>query len=220
MTGFTEEQFTGFKRKHYRIASGPAFDACQKYRQARERVSDVHLAYAKSVGGVGNYQGSTARVGNGTPISAVIFEGDLPAGWKPRKWRSFQGLPNGRSAAWPDKRTVAGKAALAEIMALEYRPDPDDICGDIGFPLSLSYSKEGSTGTESLGFFETANVGWIKDVYYLSLPDYAAVRAKREAEGYTVDTPYWSPLEGMDPVLKEEVDLDFARAAVERKRAA
>ncbi|WP_294138289.1 hypothetical protein [Sphingomonas sp.] len=114
---------------------------------------------------------------------------------------------------------------MADIKRLPLLPSSNRVCAAIGFPHSLSYEGKGSTGTESLGFFETAKIGWLQQTFYLSLPDYAGQRAKKEAEGYIVTTPQWSPLDGMESVLKEQVDLDYAiarqaEAAAKQDRAA
>lgn len=218
MTSFTEEQFTGFKRKHYRVVDGPCWDACEMYRQAKQAVSDAHWDFAKSIGAVGLYSGNTENVGNALPVNAIIFDGALPEGWKRRNWSSMKGMKPGQTSAFPDKRSKAGKAALAAIMALPLLPTPDRICKAIGYPLAISYERSGDkpcSGTQGLGFFEVANVGWLKDTFYLSLPDYAGQRGKLESEGYTITTAPWSPLEGMQPILKEEADLDYARAKLE-----
>lgn len=225
MTGFTEEEFTGFARKHYRIAGGPAWEACNDYRALRQAVSDKHHDYAKSVGGIGFYAGNDENVGNASPISGVIFAGDLPTGWKRRNWSSQRGLKSGQVVGWPHLGTKAGRAILADIKRLPLLPSSNRVCAAIGFPHSLSYEGKGSTGTESLGFFETAKIGWLQQTFYLSLPDYAGQRAKKEAEGYIVTTPQWSPLDGMESVLKEQVDLDYAiarqaEAAAKQDRAA
>jgi hypothetical protein len=177
------------------------------------------------VGGVGYYSGNDENVGNASPISGVIFPGDLPDGWKRRNWSSQRGLKSGQVVGWPHLGTKAGKALLTHIKTLPLMPSSNRVCAAIGFPLALCYEGKGSSGTEMLAFFETAKVGWLKDTFYLSLPDYAGQRAKREADGYTITTPQWSPLDGMEPVLKEQVDLDYAlarqaEAAAEPERAA
>lgn len=213
MSGFTEEEFTGFKRKHYRVANGPCWDACNAYRTAKQAVSDAHFDFAKSIGGVGLYSGNTENVGNALPVNAIIFDGALPEGWKRRNWSSMKGIKSGQIAAFPDKRSKAGKAALVQIMALPLLPTPDRICKAIGYPLSISYERGGDnpgSGSQGLGFFEVAGLGWIKDTFYLSLPDYAGQRGKLETQGWTITSPAWAPLEGMELVLKEQVDLDFA----------
>jgi hypothetical protein len=207
----TEEDLTGFKRKHYRVLSGPCWDALKAYRDIRTEVGEEHLAWARSVGGVGCYSGSTENVGNGVSIYAVVFEGELPKGWKRRDQRDYKGLKPGQTAAWPDKRSSEGKAATVAINALRLLPDPDRVTKAIGFPHSLEYEKEGQNGFEALGFFETIRIGWLLDTFYVSLPDIAGQRARRIADGYTVTTPEWHPLEGMEPILKEEMALDFAR---------
>lgn len=207
----TEEEFTGFKRKHYRVRSGPCWDACKAYREAYDAITASNMNFAVSVGGIGFYEGSTENVGNGLAISAVTFDGPLPKGWKRRNWRSFTGLKTGHTAAWPDQRTSEGKAALKAIKALPLFPLPDRVCDAIGFPTSLSYEKEGASGTESLGFFRTIGIGWIDDTFYVSLPDIVGQRARKIEQGYTVTTPEWHILDGMEPILKEEADLDYAR---------
>lgn len=198
-------------RAHFRVESGPCHEILMRWREARTEIESEYFAFAKSAGGMGFYPGSDDNVGNAVAINAVIFEGDLPKGWKPRKWKSFAGLERGKTAAWPDTRSTDGKAALAAIKALPLRPSSYGPCDAIGFPSSLSYTKEGTNGSMTLGVFETLKVGWIEDVLYVSLPDEKRVRLGMEAEGYTVEGDLWSPLPGMVRVLKEEVDLDYAR---------
>lgn len=213
VTSFTEEAFTGFKRLHYRVASGPCHDACSAFRSLKIDIAGKHQAFAKAAGGVGHYPGSTENVGNAMAINAVIFDGDLPSGWKPRRQSNYRGLKPGQRAASPDQHTKAGKAILEEIGQLPLLPSSGRICDAIGFPQGLSYRKGDHTGMEALGLFETIKVGWLGDVFYVSLPDYDAIRARREADGYEVTTPPWTLLPGMELILKEEADLDFARAA-------
>jgi hypothetical protein len=217
----TEEEFTGFARKHYRVTSGVAFDACTAFKERQQEVVAAHQDYAAAVGGVGCYTGNTENVGNATAISAVIFEGELPSGWKRRSWKSFSGMKPGQIAGWPDKRTASGKAALADIAALPLAPTPDRICAPIGFPTCLKYERpDGGSCMQHMGLWNVANIGWLEGVFYLSLPDYAAQKAAKEREGYTVTLPAWDVPEGMVMVLKEEVALDYARARAAEALAA
>jgi len=198
-------------RLNFRVASGPCHTALIAWRERRLAVEKQHFDFAKSVGGTGFYPGSEDNVGNGVAIHAVIFEGDLPAGWKVRKWKSFNGLSAGMSAGWPDKRTKIGKEALAVIRALPLRPSCNAPCDEIGFPTSLSYTYPGGKGSVPLGMFETLKAGWIEDVFYVSLPDYQRIGLALQAEGKEVERVDWLPLVGMQLVLKEQVDLDYAR---------
>ena len=200
------------KRNHFRVAAGPCHEILMRWREARKAIEDQYWSFAKSVGATGFFPGHDDNVGNATAISAAIFEGGLPKGWKPRKWKSFANLSAGKMAGWPDQRTTDGKAALKAIKALPLRPSTYGPCDEIGFPSSLRYSRpDGSHGSMGLGFMSTLSVGWIEDVFYVSLPDEAKSRADLERDGYTVEGEPWTPLAGMECILKEEADLDYAR---------
>lgn len=198
-------------RCEYRVASGPCHEALITWRQDRQAIDAQCFEFARSVGGNGFYAGHDDNVGNALAIHAVTFEGAVPAGWKERKWKSLkrtgEGIP-----CWPDKRTAVGKAALKAIKALPLRPSSYRVCTAIAFPASLEYHGNGVTrGSSAMGFFETLLAGWIKDTFYVSLPDVKRARQRLIDSGYTVDTPEWEPLPGMEPILKEEADLDYAR---------
>ncbi|MCM0001444.1 MAG: hypothetical protein NBV68_18895, partial [Erythrobacter sp.] len=95
-------------------------------------------------------------------------------------------------------------------------------CTAIGYPHSLSYSSpNGGHGVTSLGFFETMQIGWIAGgPFYVSLPDEMLKRQELEERGHTVEGEPWQPLPGMVEILKEEMDLDFARAKLAQAGAA
>lgn len=207
-------------RQFYRVASGSCWDALMAWREERKAVDAACFEFAKSVGGIGFYAGHDDNVGNATAIAAVTFEGELPKGWKPRRWSSFV-LQSGHTPAWPDERTKLGKEAVKAIKALKLRPSTYKVCDKIGFPSCVSYSKPGECrGTDGMMCFETMLVGWNGDTFYVGLPRLNETIAKYEAEGYAVETPRWEPLPGMEPILKEEMDLDMARAKLERQKEA
>jgi hypothetical protein len=200
-------------RQYYRVESGLCWDALVDWRNRRQEADKQCFEFAKSVGGVGFYAGNDENVGNALAVAAIIFEGKLPSGWKQRRWSSFQNIREGTVAGWPDQRTIAGKAALKRIKALPLRPSSYRVCDAIGFPGAVNYSNATSRGSSALGFWETMHIGgWLRDTFYVGLPKLDEEIAKMEAKGYTVDTPRWTPVEGMVPILKEEMDLDFARA--------
>lgn len=210
-------------RVTFRVTSGKCHDALIAYRARRKECQSAYWAYAESKGAVGLFQGGTENVGNARPISALIFDHVPGGGWIKAHKNLQAKLAGGQVAYRPGEKTVVGRALLAEIMALPLLPCPDRaILPAIGFPTSLHYSSETySDMHSSLGFWELAGVGFIADTFYLSLPDINAIRRKHIDRGDTVHTPEWSPLDGMELILKEEADLDFARAKLaEQKEAA
>ena len=207
-------------RQFYRVASGPCWDVLMAWRKEREAVDAACFDFAKSVGGSSFYAGHDDNVCNATALSAVTFEGDLPKGWKARRWSSFV-VKDGQTPAWPDKRTKVGREALAAIGRLKLRPSSYKACDAIGFPSCINYKGNGTIdGYDSMMCVETMAVGWHLDTFYVGLPRLNDEIEKYEARGYTVTTPRWEPLEGMEPILKEEMDLDMARAKLEREREA
>lgn len=200
------------ERKYYRVTHGIAYDAIMAYREKCHAVEGVCWDYSKRVGGIGFFEGSAANVGNGVAINAVIFEGSAPAGWK-KSHSSYQAkLDRGKTACRPDKRTKAGQQFEAEIKAIERAPCADVICEAIGAPTSISYKYKDGHGNASFGFWSACSPAWCGDDLYLALPDYEAAWARYEADGKTVTTPRWTVPDGMTEILKEEMDLDFARA--------
>ncbi len=209
-------------RNFYRVESGPCFDILIQWREQRRLVSQEIFDWVESKGGAGFIPGPDDNVGNAQAINCVIFEGKLPAGWLQRSIRLAQPLQPGQATAVPDKRTTIGKALEKEIKALPLRPSTNKPCTAIGYPHGLRYSHpDGSYGGTSLGFFETMQVGWIVDgPFYVSLPDEKLKRQELEERGYTVEGEPWQPLPGMVEILKEEMDLDFARAKLAQAGAA
>ncbi len=207
-------------RQYYRVQSGPCWVALAVWRKRRHEVDDLCYEFARSVGGAGFYAGHDDNVGNALALNAVAFDGDLPKGWKPRRWKSLV-RADGKAPAWPDQRTSAGKDALKAIKALPLRPSSGHVCKAIGHPQALAYSGTGtSRGCSSLGLWDTMTVGWHEDTFYVGLPRLNEEIAAYQAKGYTVDTPEWHPLPGMEPILKEEMELGFARARLEREKKA
>ena len=207
-------------RQYFRVERGPCFDILVAWRKQRRELETRYFDFAKSVGGVGFYAGHDDNVGNATALAAVIFDGPLPKGWKLRQWSSFV-VEDGKTPGWPDQRTKIGKDALAAIKAMPLRPSSYHVCGALGVPTSLEYSGKGTIkGYDCMGVFETANIGWTGDSFYIALPKIAEARQRLTDQGYTVATPEWQPLDGMEPILKEEMELDFARAKLREKEAA
>jgi hypothetical protein len=206
------------RRKYYRVVEGPCHEVLTRWRSKREELQKQYLAFANSVGGCGYYPGHDDNVVNATAISAVVFDGKLPSGWKPRRWQSFTGVHRGKSTGWPDQRTKIGKEALAAIKKLPLLPSSYGPCREIGFPTSLSYSgRETILGSTQMGVWETMLIGFLRDTFYVAIPDEEAARAELVAKGYTVEGDPWRPLPGMVEILEEEMNLDFAR---ERARKA
>lgn len=208
-------------RKVYRVESGPCFDILTEWREQRRLISKQHWDWVEAKGGVALIPGSDDNVGNAIAIIRVVFEGELPAGWLKRSYNSPNLKPD-QVTAVPDKRTIIGKALMKEIEALPLRPSTNRPCDAIGYPHSLRYSgRECITGTTSLGLFTTMQVGWIADgPFYVSLPDEQLKRKELEERGYTVEGEPWVSLPGMVEILKEEMDLDFARAKLAQAGAA
>lgn len=198
----------------YRVAHGPCHAALLAWRTEKQAIAKQHWDYATALGAVGFYPGSDDNVGNGIAISALIFEGKLPEGWKPAGKRYFK-HPAGHVAGKPDKRTTLGKVVLEAIQALPCTPNPDKATRDIGFPMSLSYETATLKAARHLGMWNCMSIGWLGDTFYVTLPDLQAERQYHIDKGETVTSPDWHPLEGMERILKEEADLDFARAALE-----
>lgn len=210
-------------RKVYRVESGPCFDILTKWREEHRRISDQIFDWAKDRGGVAVIFGPDDNVGNAVAIRRVIFQGDLPSGWRQQSIQLASPLKRGQVAAVPDRRTSEGKFLDKQIKALPLRPSTGHPCTAIGYPHSLSYSHpaKGSKGCMSLGLFQTMQVGWIADgPFYVSLPDEKLKRQELEEDGYTVEGEPWEPLPGMVEILKEEMDLDFARAKLVQAGAA
>lgn len=195
----------------YRVAHGPCHEALLAWRTEKQAVQSHHQGSATALGAVGFYPGSDDNVGNGIAIYALIFEGKLPEGWKPAGKRFFK-HGSGQVAGKPDKRTAIGKLALEAIQALPCTPNPDKVSREIGFPMSLNYESADSKGSRHLGMWNCIAIGWLEDTFYVSLPDLQAERQIHIDRGETVTSPDWHPLEGMERILKEEADLDFARA--------
>jgi hypothetical protein len=207
-------------RQYYRVTSGPCWDILVAWREKRNAIDAGCFDFAKSVGGNGFFGGHDDNVGNALAISAVSFDGKLPEGWKQRKWKSLQ-VKTGNTAGWPDQRSKAGRAALAAIRALPLRPSSGKVCDAISHPHSLHYkTAAGGEGHSSLGFWDTALIGWSGDTFYLGLPNIALEKRRHEAQGDTVLTPVWEPWDGMEPILKEEMELDYARAKLAKAEAA
>lgn len=209
-------------RKVYRVESGPCFDILTDWREKRRLVSKECWDWVESKGGVAFIPGAEDNVGNAIAINRVIFEGDLPAGWLQRSINLASPLKPGQCTAVPDRRTTIGKALMKEIKALPLQLSTSKPCTEIGFPHALRYSHpDGSYGSTSLGFFTTMQVGWIADgPFYVSLPDEKLKRQELEQQGYTVEGEPWEALPGMVQILKEEMDLDFARAKLAQAGAA
>jgi hypothetical protein len=209
-------------RKVYRVESGPCFDILTEWREQRRIIAEQAWSWVEGQGGSGFIPGHDDNVGNAQAIKRVIFEGKLPQGWLQRSIRLASPLKQGQVTAVPDKRTTIGKALEKEIKALPLRPSSSKPCTAIGYPHALSYARPGGGhGVTSLGLFETMQVGWIADgPFYVSLPDERAERQQLEERGYTVEGEPWEPLPGMVEILKEEMDLDFARAKLAQAGAA
>lgn len=199
------------KRVHYRVSSGPCHDALLAWREERNAIQSKHWEFAKSNGASGLYPGSDDNVGNGIAIHALIFEGALPEGWK-SAGKAFYRHGDKQVAGKPDKRTAIGKALVKEIAGLPRPPHSDRVLDKIGFPARLDYENEAGSGSRWLGFINALSVGYIKDVFYIALPDLQAERQAHFSKGDKVTSPDWQPLDGMEAILKEEADLDFARA--------
>lgn len=209
-------------RKVYRVESGPCFDILTDWREQRLLVAKELWNWVEAKGGLAFIPGPEDNVGNAVAINRVIFERDLPAGWLAKSVKTASSLKPGQVPAVPDKRTTIGKALEKEIKALPLRPSSSKPCTAIGYPHGLRYTHpDGSYGSTSLGFFETMQVGWIADgPFYVSLPDERLKRQELEESGYTVEGEPWEPLAGMVEILKEEMDLDFARAKLAQAGAA
>lgn len=200
------------ERQYFRVTEGPCWDILVDWRAKRQAIEAECFDFAKASGGTGFYGGHDDNVGNATAVSAVTFAGELPKGWKPRNWKSLV-AKEGETPAWPDQRTIAGKAALAAIRALPLRPSTYHVCKAIGFPSSLEYSGKSVTkGYDGMGVFDIAVIGWLQETFYIALPKLSEARQRLIDSGYTVATPDWTPLAGMEPILKEEMELDYARA--------
>jgi hypothetical protein len=208
-------------RKVYRVGSGPCFDILTIWQENRRLVSKQCWDWVESKGGVAFIPGAEDNVGNATAITRVIFEGELPAGWLRRSINLASPLKPGQVTAVPDRRTNIGKALMKEIKALPLRPSTCGPCDEIGFPHSLKATTSDSSFHTSLGLFTTMQVGWIAGgTFYVSLPDEKRKRLELEEKGYTVEGEPWEPLPGMVEILKEEMDLDFARAKLAQAGAA
>lgn len=209
-------------RKVYRVESGPCFDILTEWREKRRLVSKELFDWIEAKGAVAFIPGPDDNVGNAVPIARAIFEGDLPQGWRERSIKTASPLKNGQLAAVPDKRTSIGKQLEKEIKTLPLRPSTSKPCTAIGFPHCLRYSGKGTiSGSIGLGLWETMSVGWLPDgPFYVSLPDEKLKRQEIEEDGYTVEGEPWEPLPGMVEILKEEMDLDFARAKLAQAGAA
>ena len=202
------------KYNYYRVTDGPCHEILMGWFATRRKLQSTYWAFIQSVGAVGYIPGWDDNVGNACAVIGVIFEGDLPAGWKRKKLRLNASLASNKVIGWPDKRSIIGKEAMKALKALPLCPSSNGPCKDIGFPLSLEYTgKSVSRGSTSLGFFETMSIGCIGDTFYVALPDERARRAELQAQGYTVKGDPWSPLPGMTQILREEMDLDYARDA-------
>ena len=198
-------------RKFYRITHGPCHEILQSWREQVREVGNQHWEFSQAMGAIGFIPGSEDNVVNGVAIRRLIFDGALPKGWKERMTRGTV-LQRGHLAALPDLRTIAGKEAAKAMNALPLRPSTRAACDAIGFPHGLQYAGNGAIrGSTSLGFWETLSVGYIDDTFYVALPDERAKRRKLEEEGYTVEGHPWTPLPGMIEILREEMELDFAR---------
>lgn len=71
-------------RKVYRVESGPCFDILTDWREQHRLVSKQLFDWIESKGAVSFIPGPEDNVINATPITRVIFEGQLPAGWLQR----------------------------------------------------------------------------------------------------------------------------------------
>lgn len=205
-----------YARIFYRVSSGPCHDALIAWRKRREAVAQTHWEFATSQGAVGLYPGSDDNVGNGRAIYALIFDTKLPNGWKAAGQR-FHRHGSGQCAGKPDLRTKTGKAAADAISQLAMTPHVDKVTRAIGYSLSLDFEGPDGRGSRALGFFNCMTVGWIENTFYISLPDLEAERGYHLARGDQVLSPNWHPDDGMQPILMEEADLDFAREKAANK---
>lgn len=202
---------------YYRVESGPVFDFCRDLRERRTTTGEKLSAWAKSKGATTFVPGWGSRVIGDTAINALVFEGEpTEPGWRLSRHRTSDGYDKWQ----PRKNTKDGKALIAEIKALEAIPSDDEFCEVFSFPHAISYKgNDVSSGICTLAYcsLTTCRIGWTSDtVYWVVLPDYAAIRADYEAKGYTVETPPWTAAEGMIPLTKAHYDLAFAQAEVDR----
>lgn len=205
----------------YRVEDGPCHEILLRWRDQRNKIATRCWAFAESVGGSGYVPGHDDAVVNAVAINAIIFSGDLPKGWKPKELNLATPLPEGKRLGWPDQRTKVGKAAMAAIKALPVVPSTRHARAEIGFPPSLTYRGNSvERGSHPLGLFDTLKVGWLEDVLFVALPDENDARRKLEAKGYTVDGDPWQPMPEMVEILREEMDLEFAKAKAAKAKVA
>ncbi|HZG32158.1 MAG TPA: hypothetical protein VEZ59_02730 [Sphingopyxis sp.] len=198
-------------RIYFRVTSGPCHNALIAWRTKRQEIAALHWDLGQLYGAVGLYPGSDDNVGNARAINALIFKGELPEGWKRASAKAFHRHDAGQVAGKPDLRTSIGKAAEKAIKALPLTPHVDRVTREIGFPMSLDYLSGEGGGSSWLGWIDCMAAGWIKDTFYVSLPDIDHARREHMELGRTVTTPDWRPLPGMEQILKEEMELEYAR---------
>lgn len=209
------------RNKFYRVESGPCFEILTRWREQRRLAAKAVFDWVESKGGTGFVPGSDDNVINGLPIRVVIFDGPPPTGWREHRIDMATPLKLGQTTATPDMRTKIGKALIEEIKLLPRQPSSYGPCDAIGYPTGLRYEGQGCKGSTSLGFIETMGVGWIADgPFYVRLPDERHARKRLEERGYTVEGEPWEPLPGMVEILREEMELDFARANLAQAGAA
>jgi hypothetical protein len=205
---------------YYRVESGPVFDFLQTHRENRKLAGKRLMEWAEAHGAIGFVPGFGSRVIGGWAINSLIFEG------KPEDpvWRLGRHPTTDGKDQWkPRQNTKAGRALAKEMQSLEGMPCDDKFCATFGFPHGISYSGNGCIrGGSTLAScsLTTARIGWTSDTcYWVVLPDYAAIRAKYEADGYEIETPPWTVPEGMIPLTKAHYELAQAQAEVDRLEA-
>ena len=203
----------------YRTSEGPAFEFCQDWKQRRRDAAEAIMAWVRQHGGNNFIEGSGPRVIGGWPVNAILCEGKpTTPGWKLDKRRSS----DGREMWRPHQGNAAGRALAKEMQSLPSMPAMDEFCDHFGFPHGFSYRGDKSYGSAATNAysFTTCQIGWVSNEYWIVLPDLEAIFSDYEARGYTVETPRWSPPEGLRPASRAQYDLEMAKAAVAEERAA
>ncbi|MCE6957882.1 hypothetical protein LAZ40_02265 [Cereibacter sphaeroides] len=207
---------------------GEALGLFEAYRTEFATAQRAALEHARALGASSFYY---------MPGASLTALGLDPGANAPAGWRLVSGdravVASGRSRE--EKQRAA--AIRAELAALPVHPDANIIATTLGLPHSMSYERDGSTGTMSLGGIrETWQPTWTSGAATILVhgPDIDALRQDYEGRGNAVTFHAGYPAvmaryqdlasirdSGLfDLLCPEEADLIVAQERLEAKRRA